>query len=39
MIGRILRAAKDKSAILYELVAKNTSEAFTSEKRRQHDAF
>ncbi|MBR4985958.1 MAG: DEAD/DEAH box helicase family protein [Proteobacteria bacterium] len=38
-LGRILRAAKDKSAILYELVAKNTSEAFTSEKRRQHDAF
>ena len=38
-LGRILRAAKDKTAILYELVAKNTSEAFTSEKRRQHDAF
>ena len=38
-LGRILRAAKDKTAILYELVAKDTSEAFTSEKRRQHDAF
>ncbi|MBO4350835.1 MAG: DEAD/DEAH box helicase, partial [Proteobacteria bacterium] len=38
-LGRILRAAKDKTAILYELVAKNTSEAFTSEKRRKHDAF
>ena len=38
-LGRILRAAKDKTAILYELVAKNTSETFTSEKRRQHDAF
>lgn len=38
-LGRILRAAADKTAILYELVAKNTSEAFTSEKRRKHDAF
>ena len=38
-LGRILRAAKDKTAILYELVAKDTSEAFTSERRRKHDAF
>lgn len=38
-LGRILRAASGKTAILYELVARNTSEAFTSEKRRQHDAF
>lgn len=38
-LGRILRAAENKTAILYEIVAKNTSEAFTSEKRRQHDAF
>ncbi len=38
-LGRILRVAKDKTAILYEIVARNTSEAFTSEKRRRHDAF
>ena len=38
-LGRILRAGKDKTAILYELVARDTSEAFTSERRRKHDAF
>ncbi len=38
-LGRILRAAKEKTAILYELIAKDTSESFTSERRRQHDAF
>ena len=38
-LGRVLRAAKDKTAILYELIAKDTSESFTSERRRQHDAF
>ena len=38
-LGRVLRAAKNKTAILYELIAKDTSEAFTSERRRQHDAF
>ena len=38
-LGRILRVAENKTAILYEIVARNTSEAFTSEKRRQHEAF
>lgn len=38
-LGRILRAAENKTAVLYELIAKNTSEAFTSERRRRHDAF
>lgn len=38
-LGRVLRAAKNKTAILYELIAKDTSESFTSERRRQHDAF
>jgi superfamily II DNA or RNA helicase len=38
-LGRILRAAQNKTAVLYEIVAQNTSEAFTSEKRRKHDAF
>ena len=38
-LGRILRAAEGKRAILYELVAKDTTEAFTSERRRRHDAF
>ena len=38
-LGRILRAAEGKRAILYELVAKDTTEAFPSERRRRHDAF
>ena len=38
-LGRILRSAKDKTAILYEIVAKGTNETFTSERRRRHDAF
>lgn len=38
-LGRILRAAQNKCAVLYEIIAKDTSEAFTSEKRRKHDAF
>ena len=38
-LGRILRAAENKTAVLYELVARDTSETFTSEKRRKHDAF
>lgn len=38
-LGRILRGAENKNAILYELVAKDTGEAFTSERRRKHEAF
>lgn len=38
-LGRILRAAKNKQATLYELIVKDTTESFTSMKRRQHDAF
>lgn len=38
-LGRILRAAKEKTATLYEIVAQNTMEEFTSSRRRKHDAF
>jgi superfamily II DNA or RNA helicase len=38
-LGRILRPGKDKRAILYELVTGGTSEAFTSERRRDHVAY
>jgi superfamily II DNA or RNA helicase len=38
-LGRILRPGKDKRAVLYELVADGTSEAYTSERRRDHVAY
>jgi superfamily II DNA or RNA helicase len=38
-LGRILRQGKDKRAVLYELVTGGTSEAFTSERRRDHVAY
>jgi len=38
-LGRILRPAKDKQAILYEVVAADTSEMNTSSRRRKHDAY
>jgi len=38
-LGRILRKNKSKRAILYELVANDTSEVFTSTRRREHDAY
>ncbi len=38
-LGRILRRAKDKQAVLYELVAENTAEEYVSERRRQHGAY
>ncbi len=38
-LGRLLRKHKDKQAILYEIIARNTAEEFTSERRRQHHAF
>jgi superfamily II DNA or RNA helicase len=38
-LGRILRPQEGKRAILYELVSEGTSEANTSERRRNHDAY
>ncbi len=38
-LGRILRPRAGKQARLYELVAENTGETFTSERRRDHAAF
>jgi superfamily II DNA or RNA helicase len=38
-LGRVLRKQGDKRARLYELVTAATSETFTSERRRNHDAY
>jgi superfamily II DNA or RNA helicase len=38
-LGRILRPREGKRAVLYELVSGGTSEAFTSERRREHVAY
>jgi len=38
-LGRVLRKAEGKRATLYELVAAGTAEAYTSERRREHDAY
>ncbi len=38
-LGRILRPRDDKRAVLYELVSQRTSESYTSERRREHDAY
>mgnify|MGYP001064376927 CR=1 FL=1 len=38
-LGRILRKQGDKRALLYELVTADTSEAFTSDRRREHVAY
>ncbi|HLM76027.1 MAG TPA: helicase-related protein, partial [Polyangiaceae bacterium] len=38
-LGRILRKAEGKRAILYELVAAGTTEERVSDKRREHDAY
>ena len=37
-LGRILRKQGDKKAVLYELVADDTSEVLTSDRRRERDA-
>ncbi len=37
-LGRILRKQGDKKAVLYELVAADTAEVFTSDRRREGDA-
>ena len=38
-LGRILRKRDGKRALLYELVTAGTSEAFTSDRRREHVAY
>ena len=38
-LGRILRKGEDKKAVLYELIAAGTSEQFTSQRRREHNAY
>ena len=38
-LGRILRRAEDKHAILYELLTEGTLERFVSDRRREHDAY
>lgn len=38
-LGRILRKAEGKSAILYEVVVADTSETHTSQRRREHIAY
>ncbi len=38
-LGRILRHREGKQAILYELIAKDTSEKYVDIRRRQHDAY
>jgi superfamily II DNA or RNA helicase len=38
-LGRILRKAGDKEAILYEVISRGTVEEFTSNRRRQHSAY
>jgi superfamily II DNA or RNA helicase len=38
-LGRILRKHGDKQAILYEVIARGTTEEFVSDRRRQHRAF
>lgn len=38
-LGRVLRKQEGKRATFYELVTRRTSETFTSERRRDHDAY
>ena len=38
-LGRILRKADGKRAVLYELVTADTAETMTSERRREHVAY
>lgn len=38
-LGRILRKKGDKQATLYELVAGGTGETYTSQRRREHNAY
>jgi len=38
-LGRILRKHGDKQAMLYEVIARGTTEEYVSDRRRQHRAF
>jgi superfamily II DNA or RNA helicase len=38
-LGRILRKREGKRAVLYELVTEDTTETYTSERRREHSAY
>lgn len=38
-LGRVLRKKGDKRAVLYELVTRDTTEAYTSQRRREHSAY
>lgn len=38
-LGRILRQREGKRALLYEIVTARTTETFTSDRRREHDAY
>lgn len=38
-LGRVLRKKDGKSAILYELVTRDTAEGYTSQRRREHSAY
>jgi superfamily II DNA or RNA helicase len=38
-LGRILRRAEGKHAVLYEVIANDTMESHVSERRRDHDAY
>ena len=38
-LGRVLRKSGDKEATLYEVITRGTVEEFTSNRRRQHDAY
>ena len=38
-LGRILRRREGKRAILYEVIAEDTAEEYTSSRRRRHDAY
>jgi superfamily II DNA or RNA helicase len=38
-LGRLLRKHGDKQAVLYEVVTRGTAEEFTSDRRRQHQAY
>ena len=38
-LGRILRPREGKRATLYEVVSADTAESYTSDRRREHDAY
>src|SRR5690606_16968388 len=38
-LGRVLRKRDGKRATLYELITRETSERYTSERRREHSAY